>query len=407
MSRATFLIALASTAVIASPTSAQQFSRPVACSSCIANWYYFDETSGGGTSDWNCGTSSYDGHRGSDFSLSGGNGAIDAGNDVVAAADGVVRSSIDGFYDHCTSCPASGADTRCGLGFGGGFGNHVVVDHGSYTVVYAHMRTGSVRVGPGDRVTCGQVVGQIGSSGCTTGAHLHFEPRPLAGGYLTAFDPFAGGCSPIASSLWVDQGSYRGMPGPTCGGPVPPTCPSGWYDIWTCEGGTRRRCIAGETMVDDCSPGSCESRPVGTDDVCDADGDSYATDEGDCDDHDASTHPGGTDTCGDGRDQDCSGGDATCPGTDAGPGVDAGSAIDAGSGSDAAGVDGGPRVDGAVPGRDGGGRDGSIDVDAGSGRASLMSGCGCTVRGNGRAPHAVALGLVAMVCVLGRRRRSR
>jgi MYXO-CTERM domain-containing protein len=389
-------------AILALPiaASAQRFRRPVACDACIANWYYFDETAGGGTSDWNCGTSSYDGHRGSDFSLSGGNGAIAAGNDVVAVADGVVRSTIDGFFDHCTSCPASGADPSCGLGFGGGFGNHVLVDHGGYTVVYAHMRTGSVRVAPGDRVTCGQVVGQIGSSGCTTGAHLHVEPRPLAGGYLTAFDPFAGGCSPLGASLWVDQDSYRGMPAPTCDGPLPPTCPAGWYDVWTCEGGTRRRCIGGETMVEECSPGSCESRAIGTDDVCDADGDSFATDEGDCDDHDARAHPGGSETCGDAIDQDCSGGDEACPGVDAAASADA-SATDGGPRDDAGGRDAAATSDAGAARHDGGSVDASGDAEPG-GRAALTSGCGCGVAST-RAPFPLALLLVS-VLVRTRRR---
>lgn len=389
--------------VVAAPVSAQLFRRPVACDSCIGGWYYFDETAGGGTSDWNCGSSSYDGHRGADFSLIGGNGAIDAGHDVVAAADGVVRSTIDGFYDRCRSCPASGADPSCGLGFGGGFGNHVVVDHGSYTAVYAHMRTGSVRVAPGDRVTCGQVVGQIGSSGCSTGGHVHFETRPLAGGYLTAFDPYSGACSPRATSLWVSQGAHRSMPAPTCDGPLPPTCPGGWYDIWTCEGGARRRCIDGVTMVEECSPGSCESRAVGTDDVCDSDGDSYATDEADCDDRDASTHPGGTDTCGDGRDQDCSGGDEPCPESDAGQEIDA-AASDGGPDHDAARPDGAVGADGAVPTRDAARADAAGDGGSG-GRGSLSSNCGCGVPARRRDAHGALL-VLATSAIARRRRRS-
>ncbi len=399
-------LAVALVLAFASVADAQLLRRPVACDSCIAGWYYFDETAGGGASDWNCGSSTYDGHRGSDFSLSGGLGAIAAGYDVVAAADGVVRSSIDGFYDRCTACPAAGADPMCGLGYGGGFGNHVVVDHGSYTVVYAHMRSGSVRVGPGDRVTCGQTVGQIGSSGCSTGAHVHVEPRPLGGSYLTAFDPFAGGCSPLGTSLWVSQGSYRGMPAPTCDGPATPTCPSGWYDIWTCEGSTRRRCIDGETMVDDCSPGSCESRPVGTDDACDADGYSYATDEGDCDDRDAATHPGATDTCGDGRDQDCAGGDATCPEVDAATDADASVPRDDGStpGSDASSsTDAGLRDAGS---RYAGSRDaGGASAETGpSGRGALMSGCGCRAGARSSGPSLLLAALVGLFAALARRR---
>ncbi len=409
-------LALATTLffAVAAPAHAQLFRRPVACDSCIAGWYYFDHDASGGTEDWNCSGSTYDGHRGSDFSLAGGNGAIDTGYDIVAAADGVVRSTADGFFDHCTACPASGASTTCGLGFGGGFGNHVAIDHGSYTVYYAHMRTGSVRVSPGERVTCGQVIGQIGSSGCTTGAHTHFEPRPLAGAYLTAFDPFAGSCSATSPSRWVSQGAHRAMPAPTCDGtPPPPTCPSGWFDVWTCSGGARRRCVAGVTMMDDCSPGSCESRPVGTDDVCDADGDGFATDEGDCDDHAGAVHPGASETCGDGVDQDCTGGDLACPPGDAGldaatvPGVDA--AVVPGVDAAASPPDG-ARPDGAPPGADGGSRDAALGLDGARGRGALAGGCSCRVGASAGARPARAAfvaGLAALAIATTRRRRAR
>jgi hypothetical protein len=364
MSRASIVLALACLVCgIATSASAQRYRRPVACSDCIANWYYFDEDPSGADDDWNCAGSSYDGHRGSDFSLRGGNGAIDTGYDVVAAADGMVVSAVDGFFDRCTSCPASGADPRCGLGFGGGFGNHVAIQTGSDRVYYAHMRMGSVRVSVGDRVTCGQVIGQIASSGCTTGAHLHFETRAGA-----AYDPFEGPCSPTSPSRWVSQGAHRSMPEPTCDGPAPPTCPSGWYTIWTCEGSTRRRCIDGVQMTEECGPGSCESRPVGTDDVCDADADTYATDEGDCDDRNASVHPGASEVCGNGVDDDCSGGDVTCPvSSDASvpPMTDA--AIIAGA--DAASL---PGLDARTSLDASGAR-----VDAGTTRGGISSGCSC------------------------------
>jgi len=403
------------TTLAAASASAQTFRRPVACDSCIANWYYFDQDAGGGDDDWNCAGSSYDGHRGSDFSLAGGNGAIDAGHDVVAAAAGTVISTMDGFYDRCTSCPATGADTRCGTGFGAGFGNHVVVQYGSGRVVYAHMRMGSIRVGPGDTVSCGQVVGQIASSGCTTGAHLHFEVRSSSS-YTTAYDPFAGRCSPTTPSRWTSQGPHRGMPAPTCDGmPPPPTCPSGWYDVWTCEGSTRRRCVSGEQMVEDCGPGSCESRPVGTDDVCDADGDGYATDEGDCDDRNRDVRPGGTEVCGNGRDDDCSGGDMACPmmpdaatpppmdDAAVAPSTDAATPPAA----DAAlppGVDGGPRPDAPSRLMDAGPTAGR---DAGAPPPGRISGgCGCRVEPS-RAPSApLGLTLLALAMIRSRSRRS-
>lgn len=318
------LLVVALCASSAAARAQESYRRPVACSSCIANWYYFDENPAAGARDWSCASSSYDGHRGSDFSLAGGNGAIAGGHDVVAAARGTVVSTMDGFFDLCTSCPAAGSHPSCGLGFGSGFGNHVVIQHGTERVVYAHMRTGSIRVSVGETVTCGQVIGQIGSSGCSTGAHFHFEPRSGTSG-STAFDPFEGACSPTTPSRWTSQGPHRGLPGPDC-----PVCPVGSTATWTCSGSVRSRCIDGATSTEDCAPGSCEARPAGTDHVCDRDGDGYATDEGDCDDARAAVSPSGVEVCSNGLDDDCAGGDATCPpdaGTDAGP--DAWSAPDA------------------------------------------------------------------------------
>ena len=62
-----------------------------------------------------------------------------------------------------------------------GYGCHVVVDHGNgYSTLYGHMSTLSVSAG--QAVNQGQQVGNMGSTGRSTGAHLHFEIR--AGGSL-------------------------------------------------------------------------------------------------------------------------------------------------------------------------------------------------------------------------------
>jgi murein DD-endopeptidase MepM/ murein hydrolase activator NlpD len=59
-------------------------------------------------------------------------------------------------------------------GWGGCYGNYVLIDHGDgdYTR-YAHLN--SIYVGPGTRVDYTTVVGASGNTGCTTGPHLHFE----------------------------------------------------------------------------------------------------------------------------------------------------------------------------------------------------------------------------------------
>src|SRR5690606_35562944 len=57
-------------------------------------------------------------------------------------------------------------------GWNGGYGNYVVVKHGNGTqTLYAHMST--VSVGVGSQVSAGATLGAVGSTGQSTGAHLH------------------------------------------------------------------------------------------------------------------------------------------------------------------------------------------------------------------------------------------
>lgn len=72
-----------------------------------------------------------------------------------------------------------------------GLGNHVIVQHTingkKVETVYAHMLYGSIKVATGQAVGVGTVLGNVGSTGNSTGAHLHFEVH-LNG---TPVDPFA------------------------------------------------------------------------------------------------------------------------------------------------------------------------------------------------------------------------
>ena len=60
-------------------------------------------------------------------------------------------------------------------GFGeGGYGNHVIVNHGfGYKTLYAHMVR--IKAKPGQNVSRGEVIGYVGSTGKSTGPHLHYE----------------------------------------------------------------------------------------------------------------------------------------------------------------------------------------------------------------------------------------
>ncbi|MDZ4166308.1 MAG: peptidoglycan DD-metalloendopeptidase family protein [Coriobacteriia bacterium] len=63
-------------------------------------------------------------------------------------------------------------------GYRGGYGNTVIIDHGNgVTSLYAHMQSGSYKVSTGQSVTKRQAIGAVGSTGLSTGPHLHFEVR--------------------------------------------------------------------------------------------------------------------------------------------------------------------------------------------------------------------------------------
>jgi murein DD-endopeptidase MepM/ murein hydrolase activator NlpD len=71
---------------------------------------------------------------------------------------------------------AAGQGTVVSAGWNGGYGRMVEIDHGDgLTTRYAHLSKISVK--EGDVIERGGVVGKVGSSGRSTGAHLHYEIR--------------------------------------------------------------------------------------------------------------------------------------------------------------------------------------------------------------------------------------
>lgn len=81
--------------------------------------------------------------------------------------------SIDG-----ATIVAAGGGTVIYAGYRGGYGNTIIIDHGDgVATLYAHQQSGAFRVGVGDHVSKGQAIGAVGSTGLSTGPHLHFEVR--------------------------------------------------------------------------------------------------------------------------------------------------------------------------------------------------------------------------------------
>jgi hypothetical protein len=202
-------VVVAATAVVASlawsgaASAADPLSFPSSADD-YPHWYvtaYYDHSG----KDYECGSMQYSGHKGSDFGA-GSWGGMNDGRDITAAAAGEVTYVLDGIDDECSSGSCGG---------GGGYGNHVRVTHpdGSLTV-YAHMKTWSLTVAVGDQVSCGDKLGEMGSSGNSTGPHLHFEIRPNGS---SSEDPFSGTCA-SSTSLWASQGPYGGLPDRTCSG---------------------------------------------------------------------------------------------------------------------------------------------------------------------------------------------
>jgi murein DD-endopeptidase MepM/ murein hydrolase activator NlpD len=85
---------------------------------------------------------------------------------------------------------AADSGTVVGAGWldGYGYGNRIMIDHGNgFVTLYAHLSV--IQVSNGQRVNRGDVIGQMGSTGRSTGVHLHFEVRNGGvlldpGGYL-------------------------------------------------------------------------------------------------------------------------------------------------------------------------------------------------------------------------------
>ncbi|WP_170573456.1 M23 family metallopeptidase [Ruegeria atlantica] len=188
--------------LVATPAASDFVLRqPVDCvlgETCYIQNYFDQDPDAGVFRDFRCGELSYDGHKGTDFALPT-HADLDNRVAVLAAAAGIVKNTRDGVADGGFDQSVSGQE--CGNGV-------VIVHEDGWQTQYCHLRMGSVRVSPGDRVIAGAVLGEIGLSGATQFPHLHLSVRKDG----KRIDPFApqtsGDCSAPDSSLWEQPIPY-------------------------------------------------------------------------------------------------------------------------------------------------------------------------------------------------------
>ncbi len=107
----------------------------------------------------------------------GGGGPVGTVN-IIAARSGIVETVVNGCI--------SGGSYSCG----GTYGNYIIISHGDGNhTLYAHLHEDSIRVKKGDSVNQGQIIGKMGSSGTSTGSHLHFEIRIGSDSILSVVNP--------------------------------------------------------------------------------------------------------------------------------------------------------------------------------------------------------------------------
>lgn len=189
------------------PSVIVQYSWPLQAAAGFTDCgYYFisahvDHDNTTAIKDYNCGTITYNGHRGTDIAISPfGFFKMDNSQvEIIAAAAGTIIDKHDGEYDR--NCVGAGSSLPA---------NYVILQHadGSRTL-YWHMKSGKVtNKAIGQTVVAGEYLGVVGSSGSSSGPHLHFEVWASSTN-TTYIDPFVGTCNTVnLNSKWIAQKPY-------------------------------------------------------------------------------------------------------------------------------------------------------------------------------------------------------
>lgn len=163
---------------------------------------------------WPCSTS-YSITQGHNTGSHTGKGAwawdvgIGVGGEVVAPADGVVRRIKNDSTRY--GCSRDYAND----------GNYVILDFGDGTeALFLHLRAGSITVQPGQQVSRGQKVGEVGNSGWICGTHLHFQIQQTCSSYY---------CQSIQANfnMYGDPGYGQRLESKNCGTPMVCKVPAG------------------------------------------------------------------------------------------------------------------------------------------------------------------------------------
>ena len=162
----------------------------------VANYVDVDPTEV--ARDFRCRPRSYNTHDGTDFAIRD-LAVMAQGVPVVASAAGIVRKVRDGVEDVGITDQAARAQIA-----GRNCGNGVLIEHeAGWQTQYCHLRRGSLRVKPGERVERGSPLGLVGLSGRTAFPHVHLTVRRNG----EVIDPFTGqpmraGCGLSGTPLW-------------------------------------------------------------------------------------------------------------------------------------------------------------------------------------------------------------
>ena len=169
----------------ANQATALDLGTPIACSygeDCFIANYYDHSIKKDIFLDHTCGKLSSDGHISTDFQLKN-HAQMKEGVNVVAGDSGIIKFVRDGMSDISVNLIGETAvrGRECG--------NGVIIEHSrGYKTQYCHLKQNSITVEPGDEISKGDPIAQVGLSGVTSFPYLEFTVT-ING---TPVDPFTG-----------------------------------------------------------------------------------------------------------------------------------------------------------------------------------------------------------------------